>query len=437
MIEAGVGISTERDSYLAGKEAAKESLSAVTKPKLAILAVDHLTKKKFNYSDVLKGVHDIIGNEIPLIGSTVNGILVNDRFALKSVGLMLLGGDINVDSAFEFGRSRWEYKRIANDIYNIGNTIEKKPNQAMLMFQDGIKFPKYILDAQGMLNSKMVAALSGVMNKVFKKLFSSFWKKGKGLPSVQELLEELYKKGFTLPIIGNMATNLDDYISYEFFGDKVLEDSILGAIISGNEETKFGYGFAAGAIPTGETCKLTKNIGNFLLKIDDKPALEGFCQSIDIDPEITSELKSQGYVNTYQMLGFSEKMGDKELIHLTGTITDPSRPNLIVSGFPFDYVPETMEIFQSNLKIIKKTTVSAIEESIKDINDPQFLLGIDCIIRLNSYGDNLPDYIKLVRDTIGKDVPRMIVGSGGEIFGTPTNTFYMNNVSFATFAGGN
>ena len=45
---------------------------------------------------------------------------------------------------------------------------------------------------------------------------------------------------------------------------RILEDAVVGMIISGNGNTKFGHGYAAGAEPTGIKCAITKNIGIYL-----------------------------------------------------------------------------------------------------------------------------------------------------------------------------
>ena len=92
MLDAGVGISTESNGYDARREAAKQAMSPLsTTPKLAILVIDGLTRKRHDYAAVIKGVREEIGPLPRLLGSTVNGVLINDRFALHSVGLMLLG----------------------------------------------------------------------------------------------------------------------------------------------------------------------------------------------------------------------------------------------------------------------------------------------------------------------------------------------------------
>ncbi len=438
MIDAGVGLSTDNSSFKAGKDSAKDALSMMSaKPKLCILAVDNITRQKFDYQKVVDGVRDIIGPRPKLIGSTVNGVMVNKRFALKSVGVMLIGGDdIDIHSAFEFTKSRIEYKKIADSIYKMKKSLAEKNNQLLLMFQDGVKFPPEIMEQQKMLNNKMVSYLSGLVGRIFKKKLEQFKEDGMGMPSVQELITRLYDKGWDIPIIGNVATNLKNYESKEFFEDHTLEDACLGVFMSGSENAKFGYGFAAGAEPTGIKCKPTKAIGSFLLKIDDKPALNGFCEAVDIEPKTLANLENDGFVNFYYILGTQEKVGDRDYTHLVGTITNPELPNLVVSAFPFDKVPDQAEIFRSNMNILMKTTRQAVEEAVAGIKKPKFFLGIECVIRLLAYGDNLPKSIEIIDEILGDDVPRMILGSGGEIFGTKPNDYYFNNFTFLGFAGG-
>ena len=437
MLDASVGITTERDSYLAGKKVAKEALGGMkSKPKLAILAIDSLTRRHFNNKEVIRGVREELGPEVTLIGSTVNGILVRDRFALRSVGLMLIGGDISVDTSYNYGKSRMEYESIAEKIYQKGNNLEPNDNRIMIMFQDGMKFPPEILAKQNSLNSRVVSILSRLINRFFKRQLEEFKEKGMGMPTVQELLETLFAKGWTIPIIGNVSTNIRDYDSEEFYNNEVGTDRVVGAILSGNNSTKFGFGFAAGAEYTGKSCKPTKNIGNFILKIDGKPALLGLCSAAGIEKESLHELRSSDYLNFYLILGTKETIKDKEYIHLTATITNPEFENLINTGFPFDRVPDEIEIFQSNMNILHKTAEKSISQALSGISNPKFLLGIDCAIRFIAYGDNLPKIIKTIDDTIGKDIPRMIIGSGGEIYATKDIDWYFNNVTYVTLAGG-
>ncbi len=437
MLEAGVGFSVDPVSYSAGREVAKQSVENMTeKPKLGILVIDSLTRKKFNYPQVLQGVREELGPEVPIIGSTVNGIMVGDRFALKSVGLMTLGGDLNVDASFSYNRSRAEYREIANKLLDTKSKIPSSPNQLLLMFQDGMKFPPETMAKTKSLNSRMVSLMSNLVGRSFKKQMEDFADKGMGNPTVQEIIEILYENKWDIPIIGNVATNVADYNSFEFYNDKVFSDGIAGVFLAGQGSTKFGYGYAAGAEPMGVSCKITKNIGSFLLRLNDKLALRGFCEALGVDKEMFRELKNQAFLNVHQLIGTREKVGDKNYSHLTVTITDPELEGLIQSGYPFDKVPSEVEIFQSTTQVLLKSVQNAIREAMVNVPDPKFLLGIDCCIRFMAYGDNLPKVIQTVHDTVSKDIPIMMLGSGGEIWGTKPNDYYLNNVTFLTFVGG-
>jgi hypothetical protein len=437
MIEAGTGISTKDNSYEAGKTVADKALEMIsTDPKLAILGVDSLTRVKYNYKDVLKGVRDVIGQDVILIGSTTNGVLVNDRFALHSVGLMVLGGDFFVDASFNFGKSRLEYEKIARQIHEIAKNLEDNDDRFLLMFQDGMKFPPEVLKKQETLNSRVVSLFSGLVNRFFKKQLEDFKEEGQGMPSVQELLEELYSQGWENRVVGNVATNVRNYDSVEFYNNEVGDDNVIGVFLTPQNKTKFGFGFAAGAEPTGNKCVPTKNIGSFLLRIDDEPALIGLCNAANIKMESLHELKTADYLNYHTILGTQEKIGNSDYIHLTATITNPEFESLLNTGFPFERVPDEIEIFRSNMDILIKTAVDTVTQAIEGIPNPKFFLGFDCAIRLFAYGDNIPTIVKKINKTIGKDIPKMILGSGGEIYGNKDLDYYFNNMAFVSIVGG-
>ncbi|TXT67240.1 MAG: hypothetical protein BAJALOKI1v1_140008 [Promethearchaeota archaeon] len=439
MIDAAVSITTEDESYNAGRHIAKEALGGMNaKPKLAILAVDSLARVNYKYGQVLKGVREELGPAITIIGSTANGVLINNRYAFRSAGLMLLGGDINIDFSYNYPDSKLDYENIAEDIYQKSQSLPPKDSRIMIMFQDGYKFPPEVFKKQEMLNMRIVSLMSGLVSRFFKKQLDDFKEEGLGLTSAQELLESLYSKSFDLPIAGNVVTNVRNYDSVEFYNDEVGDNNVVGAILSAEGESKFGFGFGAGAESTGKTLTPTKKIGGFFLKVNGDPALEGFCDAAGIKMESLEQLRPFGYQNPYVSLGFREETEEGELVHLSGLLTNPNLSNLVTTSFPFNYeIPEEIEIFRSNINVLKKTTEKAIKEAIENISNPKFLLGFDCFNRAMSYGDMIPEIIKKIEDTIGKDVPRMIIGAGGEIFGKKGLGYYNNNMTFVTLAGGN
>ncbi len=438
MLDASVSMSIDSDSYTAGRNVAKDALQGMkTKPKLAVLAVDGLTRKKYKYPEILRGIGEILGPDVVLVGSTVNGMYVNDRFALKSVGLMLIGGDFNIDFTYNMPKCHSQFQQIGESILQKGLALPPSKNRFLLMFHDGVKFPPAMFEQQKMLNSRVVRLLTGLVSRVFKKQFEDFQEKGMGFPTAQETIDVLFdNNNWNTQVIGNVASNLRDYDSFEFFNNQMLEDASIGAMLSWNEGTKFNFGFEAGAEPTGMSCVPTKAIGSFILNIDNKPALQGFCDAINFDKSSLEGLKYNGYVNIWNIIGTRDMIDGKERIHLQGTLTNPELENLVMASYPFSKVPPKFEIFRSNPKILFNTVEMAVKNAMNGINDPKFLLGFDCMARFSAYGDNFPRIIKLVGDTIGKDTPRMIVGAGGEIFGAKKNDFHSNAFTFVTIVGG-
>jgi hypothetical protein len=239
-----------------------------------------------------------------------------------------------------------------------------------------------------------------------------------------------------MPILGNIAMDVRDYDNYEFFGDKASKDSVCGTLLSPTGNSKFGYGFAAGVESIGKTCAITKNIGSFILRIDGKPAIKGFADAVGIDKDSLVEMKNIAYVNYYNMLGSREMVNGREYIHPSITVTNPELENLIITGFPFNKVPAKAEIFRCNQKRLLESAKEGILEATKDMSEPKFLIGVDCCLRFLAIGDNMPKFVETYRDNVGKDVPRLVMGSGGEIFGTHPNSYFFNNFSQVTFAGG-
>ncbi|GAB4319850.1 MAG: hypothetical protein Kow0069_23500 [Promethearchaeota archaeon] len=437
MVEASVAMSTEKDSTRAGREVAKEALAGLSaSPKLAVVAVDSLTRTKFKYDEVLRGIREEIGTEVPLIGSIANGVLVNERFALKSVGLMLLGGDVEVDSHFGYGNSRMGWQDIADDLLRTKQGLAPNPQRVMLSFYDGARFPPEMMEQQKKLNSRVVGLMSGLLTRIFRRKMAEMWEQGMGMPTVQEIITYLYEKGWDFPILGNVSMAMLDYKQFEFYMDQVMVDAVTGAIISGKGGTKFGFGYGAGALPTNIDIEVNRNIGNFFLKINRQAALEGFCSAIGIRKESLEELRHEDYTNYIYLLGTTEEVDGEEYAHLTVTMTDPNLDNLVMSGFPFDKIPEKISIFESNPKVLLETTKKAVAKAKSEISKPKFLLGFDCVLRNFAYGDMEPFVAQAIRETLGEDVPVLIFGSGGEVLGIKRDDYYWNSFTLIPLVGG-
>jgi len=108
-----------------------------------------------------------------------------------------------------------------------------------------------------------------------------------------------------------------------------------------------------------------------------------------------------------------------------------------MSGFPFDKVPAKIGLFKSSNRMIIESAKQILAEVTSNISEPKFLFGIDCISRWSSLGDNITKYIEVIRESVGKDCPTLLVGAGSEIYGTKPKDYYLNGFTFIPFIGGN
>ena len=91
-------------------------------------------------------------------------------------------------------------------------------------------------------------------------------------------------------------------------------------------------------------------------------------------------------------------------------MTDPNTENMVMSGFPFNKVPDKIELFRSSNKMVMESAKNILAEVTANMSEPKFLFGIDCINRWSSMGSSVGKYIDVIREGVGADCPRLLIG---------------------------
>ncbi|MHA1377098.1 MAG: FIST N-terminal domain-containing protein [Candidatus Helarchaeota archaeon] len=433
MIESSVGLSTKPNSFEAGKEAIIKALKDLSgPPKLAVVGIDLSAARIHKFEDVLKGIRSVLPN-VPLIGGGCVGMIINDEIALRSVGILLLSGDLEVIKPQVFGHSRTQFDKISRQIVNTYKPhLGKTKNQVLLLFTSGYRIPADVLAQQKRFDGFGARVFSSLVSRIFWSNMKSFAQEGKGFPVTQELIEYLVQNYIYCPIIGTQCGDLTGGSAYEIFNDQVYYDSIVTCLLS-SEIAKFGVGFDAGVKRTGKILKVTKNVGPFLMGIDGKKALEGLLEKLGYEREALSELSYQGYVNFLSLLG----MIDRDKIHPYIAITNPEYDS-IFSVLPPKLVEKKLEleICEATGELILQSAKNAVREAKQSVPDPKFLMFFDCSGRLTLLGGRVEDEIEIIRKELGPNVPIFGFGSSGEIKNSSQGGFHLNNMSIVTFVGG-
>ena len=249
-VYAGVGISTNEDYKLAVAEAVYQARKNL-KQKVISLAIV-FTSFEFAFPYLLKAINNLIGANVPLLGSTSNAILTENGIYNHAVAITLIS---TKDAYFNIALVQNALK----DLYSSGDKLAKQ-----LLF--------------GMRGARRRFCLTFSDGLIIDNL---------------PLLKGLQQKfGLSFPIIG--ATTASDNIrlnkTYQYFNQEVLHSSIVGLLFAG--KVYFGLGVKHGWKPLGKPHWVSSSEKCIIKEIENKPAVSLYQDYFAKDtPELKKELK--------------------------------------------------------------------------------------------------------------------------------------------------
>ena len=367
-INAGVGLSKEKDSFEAGYEACKKALKNMGSEKSDLTVV--VASVSFDQEQVLKGVRDA-NDKTPVIGCSDAGEITNDGPNKNAVAVMTIASD---QLTFYTGLGKNIDKGAREAGRAVAKEIKEKATQPLKAF---VMFPDVLT--------------------------------GNGADIVRGVLDTL---GEHFPVVGGAAG--DDFLfekTYEYMDDEVVSGAVAGVGIAG--EFSMGVGVRHGWIPIGVPMKVTKSEGSVVHELDNRPAISIY---EDYFGEKASELRKEPLARmaiTYP-LGIKIPDLDEYLIRDPITVDDDGAITCAAE------IPEGSEIrlmIGSKEKAIEAAQ-DAAKKLMKDFEEqgsaPKLILMFNCIAREKLFGQAAKDEIQAVMEIIGKDVPLLGFYTYGE-----------------------
>ncbi|MDI6778469.1 MAG: FIST N-terminal domain-containing protein [Patescibacteria group bacterium] len=356
-IQAGVGLSNNKDARQAGYEACSLAIkkAGIEKPDLVIA----FSSVGLNQDEVVGGINEASG-KTPLIGCSDAGQITNEGpnkggvsvMAIKSDSMKFttgMGGQI-ANGAREAGAA------LASDIS--GKAAE--PMELLIMLTDVLK--------------------------------------GNGADIVRGVQDVL---GKNFIIVGGAAG--DDFLFKEtsvYYYDQVLPSSIVGAGLSG--KFSVGIGVRHGWTPIGLPQKVTKSSGAVIEEIEGKPAVSIYEQYFGKKAE---ELKSEPLAIlaiTYP-LGMSVEGSDELLIRDPITVDEKGAITCAAE------IPQGSEV---HLMIgSKENAIAAAKDAAQKALEqlggsrPKAVIVFNCIARNKLFGKDAGEEIQAIQSILGVNVP--------------------------------
>ena len=384
MIKATIGLSQNTaDSHAAAYEAAKEALKRLGDNKPNILFV--FSSIQYDQKKVLAGTRSAVP-DTPVVGGSAAGEITSWATVFDGVNVMAIATDqITFTIGCGTGVSKDSFKAGAMAAESvIKNNNGKKPS-LFIMLPDGMT--------------------------------------GNGAAIVEGVKSIL---GEDFPIIGGSTG--DDYLfkkTYEYCGDTVISDAVVGVGLTGN--FSFGFGIRHGWKPIGLPLRVTKTNGVILQEIDNKPALNVYEESFGKDAsELISEpLARMAY--TYP-LGLAVK-GSDELLIRDPVIANEKGEITMAAAIPEGTTIRLM-MADSDTAIRAAKTAAEIALGQLEGRSARFILMFNCMARNKLLGVRCNEENQIVQNAIGPDVPMIgfyTYGEQGPLLGKKGTPAYFHN----------
>ncbi len=384
MIKAAIGLSQNLDNHrAAAEEAARQAMEGLGGSAPNILFV--FSSIQYDQEEVLAGVKNVVPHT-PIVGGSAAGEITSSTTVFDAINIMAIATDqITFAIGCGEGVSKDSFKAGAMAAASvIKNNNGKKPD-LFIMLPDGIT--------------------------------------GNGAAIVEGVKSVLGEK---FPIIGGSSG--DDYRfqkTYEYCGDRVLSDAVVGIGLSG--DFSFGFGIRHGWEPVGLPLRVTKTDGVILQEVDGKPALNVYEEYFGKDlPEFIKEpLARMAY--TYP-LGLVVE-GSSELL-----IRDPVIANKKGEITMAAAIPEgtTIRLMIGDRDAAIRAAKAAAETALGQLKgkSARFILMFNCMARNKLLGVRCNEENQLVRNTIGTNAPMLgfyTYGEQGPLLGKKNTPAYFHN----------
>jgi hypothetical protein len=397
MLDIGIGLSLEENSFLATEEAIRQAKAHLNNSgKIDLCLV--FNSCDFSAAGVLKGFNALL-RDIPIIGASGPAIISEKGLFKHGIAVILLG--------FPDGA----YCRVAatRDI------SEKNP------FNCGKE-----------LAEKLLLGFKNIPRNLGLLFFDRQIESG---PNFIAGLQETLGKG--LPCIGSSLSNQYDHShSCLYLNDETLSNSCAGILWGG--KTTFGVGIKHGWKPLGKPHTVSSAVGNIINAIDNKPAIEIYEDYLGYDAaKLSKDLKKLSI--SYPIGVFIP--GEKEYLLRNVVSIDP-RGALVCQGS----IPEgsTIRLMISTPETCLDATTQAIKEAQENlarsrlgqgnINNSRFAIVFSSISRYNLLRRNIRKELNLIKSGLG-ETKFLGIYTSGELAPLTTSSYhgqiYFHNQDFS------
>jgi hypothetical protein len=353
----GVGHSDLPGHREAGADAARRAVTGTDPRLLVVFCSVHRDP-----AEVLAGIREVAG-DVPLIGCSSGGEIATAGPGQERIVVTAFGGTgFTVSTTLATGAGT-RPREAGQAVAQCALGIVDDPNPLLMLLTDGIA-------------QDQEAIVAGVYSVL----------------------------GAGVPLIGGAAcpdpdlVDFADFRTFQFYGDQVLTDAVVGAAITSNGP--FGIAVRHGFRKVGDGMIVTRSGNGKVYTLDDKPALSSYLDRLGAPTVAYQDSAALTEFSRTRPLGVRRRNGE-EVRHV-GANCSFEDGSLGSSGeLPEGGVLWPMEGDAASMIASAEEAWQACLDELGGAT-PIGFLAFDCALRCNVLGDQVPD-----------EVARMTAASGG------------------------
>lgn len=421
--EAAVGMTRKWDAREAGREVARNTIKKLkTPPSFFLLFSTIHYEKNGGFQEFLNGVWDVLPKGTPLIGGTIAGFINPEGCFTRGASAMAVSYP-NMDIAMGIGR-------------NTKRSPKKAAKVCSSMLKDGLSHTNYSNKfVFSFISSSLVIDLPYIGGKkvIKSKLFSNLMIKAlpivnslfqKGVGREDEIMENMSKElNDHAGIFGSSMDGMDFLRNFQFFGDKIYQNSIVSLAFS--SPIKFTAGSFTGMYETNKKLKITKKAykNRIIKSFNGNPATDEYLLAMGCGEDYLTDSKIYD-VAPYFPIGYT------------------NNGKVIAEVVPYYLGKNLMTSYKNNcddlsvLSVSGRQLLNAVEEgfSNSEIDEISFSLMVSCATILYTLGNRTYDKYEIIKEKMGEN-PFLLLYTAGE-GSFDRNSIYVGNETHtqATFS---
>lgn len=364
----GVGVSTEKDTVKAVREAAQQARAGIRAKTIDLAIV--FSSIDFAHPNTIKTISNLLG-PVPIIGCCGAALISNKGIFRYGVSIMLLS--------------------LPKTIYF--NTALVKEIRA-----------KTALSAGEELGEKLLHNFHGVSRHLAVIFSDGLIEEGSNL--ILGLQEKL---GTSFPLVGASALdNLRSLKTYLYFNQEITNDAACGIIWGG--KLNFAWGIKHGWKPLGKPHRVTKAKANIVYEIDGVPAVKTYEEYLARNlTELRKELRR---ISIFYPIGI--RLPEVEEYLLRNILSIENDGALVFQG----NVPQdsTIRLMIGTKESCLNATRQALEEVKTGLEGRKmsFAFVFDSISRYILLGRQANKELEIIKEGLGADTPIIGIYTYGE-----------------------